>query len=177
MCIRDSLESYTPAWPLPKIFRMTKGGKLIKGIFSGATINTVSMLCVEDAVDGLRWAESIGGLPALIERSNANLKAIADWVAKTDWIDFLAENPATISNTSICLKITADWYQALPAEEQAAKAKALVSLLDKEGVGYDFGSYRDAPPGLRIWGGATVDTADIEALLPWLDWAFAEIQK
>jgi phosphoserine aminotransferase len=171
------LESYTPAWPLPKIFRMTKGGKLIKGIFSGATINTVSMLCVEDAVDGLRWAESIGGLPALIERSNANLKAIADWVAKTDWIDFLAEDPSTVSNTSICLKITADWYQALPAEEQAAKAKALVSLLDQEGVGYDFGSYRDAPPGLRIWGGATVDTADIEALLPWLDWAFAEIQK
>ena len=171
------LESYSPAWPLPKIFRMTKGGKLIKGIFSGATINTVSMLCVEDAVDGLRWAESIGGLPSLIERSNTNLKAIADWVAKTDWIDFLAENPATISNTSICLKITADWYQALPAEEQAAKAKALVSLLEQEGVGYDFGSYRDAPPGLRIWGGATVDTADIEALLPWLDWAFAEIQK
>ena len=171
------LESYSPAWPLPKIFRMTKGGKLIKGIFSGATINTVSMLCVEDAVDGLRWAESIGGLPSLIERSNTNLKAIADWVAKTDWIDFLAENPATISSTSICLKITADWYQALPAEEQAAKAKALVSLLDQEGVGYDFGSYRDAPPGLRIWGGATVDTADIEALLPWIDWAFAEIQK
>ena len=171
------LESYTPAWPLPKIFRMTKGGKLIKGIFSGATINTVSMLCVEDAVDGLRWAENIGGLPALIKRSDANLKAIADWVAENDWIDFLAENPATISNTSICLKITADWYQALPADEQAAKAKALVSLLDQEGVGYEFGSYRDAPPGLRICGGATVDTADIEALLPWLNWAFAEIQK
>ena len=171
------LERYTPAWPLPKIFRMTKGGKLIKSIFSGATINTVSMLCVEDALDGLRWAESIGGLPALIKRSDANLQAIADWVARTDWIDFLAENPATISNTSICLKITADWYQALPANEQAAKAKALVSLLDEEGVGYDFGSYRDAPPGLRIWGGATVDTADVKALLPWLDWAFAEIQK
>ena len=171
------LERYTPAWPLPKIFRMTKGGKLIKSIFSGATINTVSMLCVEDALDGLRWAESIGGLPALIKRSDANLQAIADWVARTDWIDFLAENPATISNTSICLKITADWYQALPANEQAAKAKALVSLLDEEGVGYDFGNYRDAPPGLRIWGGATVDTADVKALLPWLDWAFAEIQK
>lgn len=173
----ERLESYTPAWPLPKIFRMTKGGKLIDGIFTGATINTVSMLCVEDAVDGLRWAESIGGLPALIERSEANLKAIADWVAKTDWIEFLAEEADTISNTSICLKITADWYQALPADEQAAKAKQLVSLLDKEGVGYDFGSYRDAPAGLRIWGGATVDTADIEALLPWLDWAFAEIQN
>jgi phosphoserine aminotransferase len=173
----ERLESYTPAWPLPKIFRMTKGGKLISGIFTGATINTVSMLCVEDAVDGLRWAESIGGLPALIERSEANLKAIADWVEKTDWIDFLAEDPATISNTSICLKITADWYQALPADEQAAKAKQLVSLLDKEGVGYDFGSSRDAPAGLRIWGGATVDTADVEALLPWLDWAFEEIQS
>ncbi len=171
------LESYTPAWPLPKIFRMTKDGKLIKGIFSGATINTVSMLCVEDAVDGLRWAESIGGLPALIERSDNNLRAIADWVTNSDWIDFLAENPATISNTSICLKITANWYQALSAQEQAAKAKALVSLLDQEGVGYDFGSYRDAPPGLRIWGGATVDTADIKALLPWLDWAFTEIQE
>jgi len=170
------LESYTPAWPLPKIFRLAKGGKLISGIFSGATINTVSMLCIEDAVDGLRWAESIGGLPALIERSDANLAAIRNWVEKTDWIEFLAEDPATVSNTSICLKITADWYQALPTDEQAAKAKQLVSLLDKEGVGYDFGSYRDAPVGLRIWGGATVDTADIEALLPWLDWAFEEIQ-
>jgi phosphoserine aminotransferase len=173
----ERLESYTPAWPLPKIFRMTKGGQLIRDIFIGATINTISMLCVEDAVDGLRWAESIGGLSALIERSDANLKAIADWVARTDWIDFLAKDPATISNTSICLKITADWYQALPAEEQTAKAKQLVSLLEKESVGYDFGSYRDAPAGLRIWGGATVETADIEALLPWLDWAFAEIQK
>ena len=172
----ERLESYTPAWPLPKIFRMTKGGQLIRDIFTGATINTISMLCVEDAVDGLRWAESIGGLPALIERSEANLKAIADWVEKSDWVEFLAEEPATISNTSICLKITADWYQALPADEQAAKAKQLVSLLDKEGVGYDFGSYRDAPAGLRIWGGATVETADIEALLPWLDWAFNEIQ-
>ena len=170
------LESFTPAWPLPKIFRMTKGGQLIKGIFSGATINTVSMLCIEDAVDGLRWAESIGGLATLIKRSESNLKAIADWVEKTDWIDFLAEDPATISSTSICLKITAEWYQALPADEQTAKAKQLVSLLDKEGVGYDFGSYRDAPAGLRIWGGATVDTTDIEALLPWLDWAFGEIK-
>ena len=172
----ERLESYTPAWPLPKIFRMTKGGQLIRDIFTGATINTISMLCVEDAVDGLRWAESIGGLPALIERSEANLKAIADWVEKSDWVEFLAEEPATISNTSICLKITADWYQALPADEQAAKAKQMVSLLDKEGVGYDFGSYRDAHTGLSIWGGATVETADIEALLPWLDWAFNEIQ-
>lgn len=172
----ERLESYTPAWPLPKIFRMTKGGKLISGIFSGATINTVSMLCVEDAVDGLNWAEEIGGLSALIARSEANLKAIADWADSRDWIDFLAEDATTRSNTSICLKITADWYQALPAEEQAAKAKQLVSLLEKENVGYDFGSYRDAPAGIRIWGGATVETADIEALLPWLDWAFEQIK-
>jgi Phosphoserine aminotransferase len=173
----ERLESYTPAWPMPKIFRMTKGGKLISDIFTGATINTISMLCVEDAVDGLRWAESIGGLPALLDRSNANLAAIAAWVEKTDWVDFLAEVPETRSNTSICLKIVAPWYQALPADQQAAKAKKIVSLLEKEGVGLDFGSYRDAPAGMRIWGGATVDTADIEALLPWLDWAFEEIQK
>jgi phosphoserine aminotransferase len=172
----ERLESYTPAWPLPKIFRMTKGGKLIADIFEGATINTISMLCVEDAVDGLRWAESLGGLPALIARSEANLKAVADWADQRDWIDFLAEDPATRSNTSICLKITADWYQALPQEEQAAKAKQLVALLEKEDVGYDFGSYRDAPVGIRIWGGATVETADIAALLPWLDWAFKEIR-
>jgi len=173
----ERLESYTPAWPLPKIFRLTKGGKLIDGIFSGATINTISMLCVEDAVDGLRWAESLGGLPALIKRSQENLKVIADWADARDWIDFLAVDPATRSNTSICLKITADWYQALPAAEQAGKAKQLVSLLENEGVAYDFGSYRDAPPGIRIWGGATVDSADIKALLPWLDWAFETIQK
>lgn len=172
----ERLESYTPDWPLPKIFRMTKDGKLISGIFEGATINTVSMLCVEDALDGLNWAEEIGGLPALIARSEANLKAIADWAATRDWIDFLAEEPTTRSNTSICLKITADWYQALPEDEQAARAKQLVSLLEKEDVGYDFGSYRDAPAGIRIWGGATVETADIEALLPWLDWAFEAIR-
>lgn len=172
----ERLENYTPAWPLPKIFRLTKGGKLISGIFSGATINTVSMLCVEDAVDGLRWAESIGGLPTLIERSEANLKAVADWVEARDWIDFLAKDTTIRSNTSICLKITADWYQALPEDEQAAKARQMVSLLEQEAVGYDFGSYRDAPAGIRIWGGATVDTADIEALLPWLDWSFEAIQ-
>lgn len=173
----ERLESYTPAWPLPKIFRLTKGGKLIKGIFSGATINTISMLCIEDAIDGLRWAERIGGLPALIKRSEANLAAIAAWVEQTDWIEFLAKDPTTISSTSICLKITADWYQALPVEQQSAKAKQMVSLLDQENVGHDFGSYRDAPAGLRIWGGATVETADIEALLPWLDWAFEQIQS
>lgn len=173
----ERLESYTPAWPLPKIFRLTKGGKLIKGIFEGATINTISMLCIEDALDGLRWAESLGGLPALLNRSQANLQAVADWVDATDWVDFLAESVETRSSTSICLKITAPWYQALAPEEQAAKAKQIVKLLDAEGVGYDFGSYRDAPPGIRIWGGATVDTADIQAFLPWLDWAFAQIQN
>ena len=173
----ERLESYTPAWPLPKIFRLTKGGKLIKGIFEGATINTISMLCIEDALDGLRWAESLGGLPALLDRSQANLQAVADWVDATDWVDFLAESVETRSSTSICLKITAPWYQALAPEEQAAKAKQIVKLLDAEGVGYDFGSYRDAPPGIRIWGGATVDTADIQAFLPWLDWAFAQIQN
>jgi len=172
----ERLETYSPAWPLPKIFRMTKGGKLNAGIFEGATINTVSMLCVEDALDGLKWAESIGGLPELIKRSRANLKAIADWAAERDWIDFLAEDPATRSSTSICLKITADWYNALPGDEQAAKAKKIVSLLQDEDVAYDFGSYRDAPAGIRIWGGATVETADIEALLPWLDWAFEQIR-
>lgn len=173
----DRLESYTPAWPLPKIFRMAKSGKLIDGIFGGATINTISLLCVEDAIDSLRWAESIGGLPSLIKRSEANLQVVSEWVAKTNWIDFLAINPATISNTSICLKITAPWYQDLSTEEQADKTKQMVYLLEKEEVGYDFGGYRDAPAGLRIWGGATVDTKDIEALLPWLDWAFVEIQK
>ena len=173
----ERLETYTPSWPLPKIFRLTKGGKLINGIFSGATINTISMLCVEDALDGLKWAENIGGLPELIKRSETNLAKIASWSEKTDWVEFLAQDPKTISNTSICLKITADWYQALPADEQAAKAKQIVALLEKEDVALDFGSYRDAPAGLRIWGGATVETADIEALLPWLDWAFAEIDK
>jgi len=172
----ERLESYTPAWPLPKIFRMTKGGKLIQGIFEGATINTVSMLCVEDALDGLNWAESIGGLPALIKRSEANLKVVSDWVAKTDWIDFLAKHTVTRSNTSICLKIIAPWYQALTPEEQTKKAKELVKLIDNEGVAYDFGSYRDAPPGIRLWGGATVDAADTAKLLPWLDWAFKELR-
>ncbi|MGY8694212.1 MAG: phosphoserine transaminase [Verrucomicrobiia bacterium] len=173
----ERLESYTPSWPLPKIFRLTKGGKLIKGIFQGATINTVSMLCIEDAVDGLRWAEEIGGLPALIERSRANLKAIESWVEQSNWVDFLAENVDERSNTSICLKIVDPWYQGLSAEDQAAKAKQLVALVAKEEVAYDFGSYRDAPSGIRLWGGATVDAADTEALLPWLDWAYQEIKN
>ena len=172
----ERLESYTPPWPMPKIFRLTSKGKLSEGIFEGDTINTVSMLCVEDAVDGLTWAENIGGLKALIARSEANLKAISDWVAKNKWISFLAEQPETRSCTSICLKITADWFTSLPADKQAEAAKKLSALLEKEGVALDVASYRDAPPGLRIWGGATVDTADIEALLPWIEWAHSEIQ-
>ncbi len=173
----ERLESYTPSWPLPKIFRLTKGGKFMADIFQGATINTVSMLCVEDAVDGLKWAEEIGGLPALIERSDANLAAIEKWVEATDWAGFLAEDKAIRSNTSICLKIVDTWFTSLPADQQAAAAKKIVSLCDAEGVGFDFGAYRDAPTGFRIWGGATVDTADIEALLPWLDWAYAEVKS
>ncbi|MCM1984235.1 phosphoserine transaminase [Lyngbya confervoides] len=172
----ERLETYTPAWPLPKIFRLVKKGKLDSAIFEGATINTPSMLAVEDALDGLRWAEGIGGLPGLIARSQANLTAIAAWVDRTDWVDFLAVDPATRSNTSICLKIVDPWYQDLPADDQAQKAKQIVTLLDQEGVAYDIGAYRDAPPGLRIWGGATVETSDIEALLPWLDWAFAVVK-
>jgi phosphoserine aminotransferase len=170
------LESYSPPWPMPKIFRLTKGGKLQDAIFEGDTINTVSMLCVEDAVDGLVWAESIGGLKALIARSEANLKAIADWVAQKNWVDFLSEKTETRSCTSICLKITADWFTKLSKDDQAAAAKNIVSLLEKEGVALDIGGYRDAPPGLRIWGGATVDTSDIVALLPWLEWAHGEAQ-
>ncbi len=167
------LESFTPPRPLPKIFRLTKGGKLIEGVFKGETINTPSMLCVEDALDGLRWAESLGGLPALIARTEANLAAIAAWVARTPWVEFLAETPATRSPTSICLRITAPWFTALDAEAQGKAAKRIAGLLEKEAVAYDIAYYRDAPPGLRIWGGATVETADIRALLPWLDWAYA----
>ena len=170
------LESYSPPWPMPKIFRLSSGGKLSEGVFKGETINTPSMLCVEDALDGLRWAESIGGLKGLIARSEANLAAIADWVAAGSGYDFLAQDAATRSCTSICLTITAPWFTALTAEAQAAAAKKIASLLEKEGVALDAGAYRDAPPGLRIWGGATVETADIKALLPWLDWALASVQ-
>lgn len=173
----ERLESYVPPWPMPKIFRLTKGGKLQEGIFQGDTINTVSMLCVEDAVDGLTWAESVGGLSGLIQRSEANLKTIADWAEKKNWIGFLAEKSETRSCTSICLRITADWFASLPGEKQAEAAKKMVSFLEAEGVALDIGSYRDAPPGLRIWGGATVDTDDVEKLLPWLEWAHGEVQS
>lgn len=172
----ERLESYTPAWPLPKIFRLTKGGKLINGIFEGATINTPSMLAVEDALDGLNWAKELGGLTALIARSNDNLQALTDWVAETAWIDFLAEDDAVRSNTSVCFKISDSWYAGLSADEQAAKAKELASILDKENVAYDIGAYRDAPAGIRIWAGATVETSDLKLLTQWLDWAFEEIK-
>ncbi|MDD9877361.1 MAG: phosphoserine transaminase [Magnetovibrio sp.] len=169
------LESHTPERPLPKIFRLTKGGKLIAGIFEGATINTPSMLAVEDALDGLRWAEGIGGLEALIARTEANLAAITAWVDGSAAVDFLAADPAHRSPTSVCLVITAPWFTGLDAETQAATAKRLAAVLDEEGVAFDIGAYRDAPPGLRIWAGATIETNDLEALFPWLDWALAEI--
>jgi phosphoserine aminotransferase len=167
------LESHTPAWPLPKIFRMTKGGKLNEAIFEGETINTPSMLCVEDYLDALAWAKSIGGLDALIARADANTKVIADWVRRTPWVDFLARDPATRSNTSVCLKVVDPAVTKLAADAQAGFAKSLAALVEKEGAGYDLAHYRDAPPGLRIWCGATVEANDVEALTAWLDWAFA----
>lgn len=173
----ERLESYVPAWPIPKLFRLTQKGKLIEGIFKGDTINTPSMLCVEDALDGLLWAESIGGLSGLIRRSEANLATIARWVEQSSWAGFLAENPETRSCTSICLKIVDDWFTALSPEKQAESAKKLAKLLEKQEVAFDIASYRAAPPGIRIWGGATVETADIEALLPWLDWAYATVKQ
>ena len=170
------LESHTPAWPLPKLFRLIKKGALDRAIFEGATINTPSLLCVEDAIDGLRWAEEIGGLPALIARSQANFAAIEGWIARTPWADFLAKDPTTRSTTSICLKVVDPWFLGLSNDAQQAATKALAAEIEVEGAGYDIGAYRDAPPGLRIWGGATVESSDIEALLPWLDWAFGLIK-
>ncbi len=171
------LESYSPPWPLPKIFRMTKGGKLIDGIFLGETINTPSMLAVEDAVDGLKWAESIGGLPALIARTERNFAAISAFVARTPWLDFLCNEPAARSTTSVCLVFSDPAITALSADEQAAFAKAVVAKIEGEKAGLDLGAYRDAPPGLRIWGGATVETSDLEALFPWIEWAYGEALK
>ena len=172
----ERLESHTPAWPLPKIFRLTKGGKLIEGIFTGATINTPSMLAVEDALDGLTWAENIGGLPALIARSQANLKTVEDWVAQSSWADFLAARPEIRSSTSICLKIVDPWFLALDGAGQSAAAKRIAGLLEEEGIAFDIGGYRDAPVGLRLWGGSTVEAGDMEALLPWLDWAYGLVK-
>jgi phosphoserine aminotransferase len=170
----ERLKTYTPPWPLPKIFRLTSGGKLIEGIFEGETINTPSMLCVEDYLDTLNWAKSIGGLKALMARADANTKAIADWVAGTPWVDFLAKQPAIRSNTSVCLKIVDPAVTALAPEAQSAFIKGLVAALEKENVAYDIDAYRDAPPGLRVWCGATVEKNDVEALTYWLDWAFAK---
>ncbi len=170
----ERLETYKPAWPLPKIFRMTKGGKLIEGIFEGETINTPSMLAVEDYIDALEWAKSIGGLNALVAKADANAKVILDWVAKTPWIANLAKVPATASNTSVCLVIADPDVVAKGPEAVAQVAKGITSALDKEGVALDIGAYRDAPPGLRIWCGATVEKSDLEALTPWLDWAFSQ---
>jgi phosphoserine aminotransferase len=173
----ERLETYKPAWPLPKIFRLTSKGKFAEGIFQEETINTPSMLVVEDAIDGLKWAESIGGLPALRARSEANLAAIAKWVARTPWIAFLVADPKLRSSTSVCLKLADEWFLRLAPDAQRAQVKRLEALLDAEGVAYDIAGHRDAPPGLRIWCGSTVETRDVEALLPWLDWAFAEIRR
>jgi phosphoserine aminotransferase len=173
-CAVERLETYKPAWPLPKIFRLTKGGKLNEGVFAGETINTPSMLCVEDYIDALQWAKSLGGLNATVARSDANAKALSDWVAATSWVGHLARNPNERSNTSVCLKVVDPAVVRLSDDDQAAFAKTLTGLLEKEGVAYDIAYYRDAPPGLRIWCGATVEHSDIQALTPWLDWAFTE---
>jgi phosphoserine aminotransferase len=171
------LESYTPPWPLPKIFRMTKGNKLNEGIFQGETINTPSMLCVEDYLDALAWAKSVGGLKALQARADANAKVIADWVARTAWIDFLARDPALRSNTSVCLRVVDPAVTRLAPEVQAAFVKNIAAALEKEGVAYDIDAYRDAPAGLRIWCGSTVERGDVEALTLWLDWAYATAKE
>jgi phosphoserine aminotransferase len=173
-CAVARLESHAPAWPLPKIFRLTKGGRLNEGIFQGDTINTPSMLCVEDYLDALEWGKSIGGLKALQARADANAKVIADWVTRTPWIDFLAGDPAQRSNTSVCLKVVDPAVTRLAADAQAAFVKSIAAALDRNGIAHDIDAYRDAPPGLRIWCGCTVERSDVEALTPWLDWAYAE---
>ena len=169
----ERLETHKPPWPMPKVFRLTKGGKLIEGVFEGETINTPSMLCVEDYIDALQWAKSFAGRKALIARADANAKVIADWVDRTQWVDFLARVPETRSNTSVCLKVVDPTIAALSADDQAAFAKALAVFLEKEKVAFDIGSYRDAPAGLRIWCGTTIEAADVKALTHWLDYAFA----
>jgi phosphoserine aminotransferase len=170
------LETYVPPWPMPKIFRLTSGGKLSEGIFKGSTINTPSMLCVEDALDALKWVEGIGGLPETMARSARNLDVLGKWVARTPWVEFLASNAAHRSCTSICLSIVDPWFVALPVEERTKQSKALAKVLSEAGVAYDIASYVDAPPGLRIWGGATVASEDLAALTPWLDYAFDQVK-
>jgi phosphoserine aminotransferase len=173
----ERLLSYKPSWPLPKIFRLVSGGKLSDGVFKGETINTPSMLCVEDQLDALAWAESIGGLKGLITRTERNYRHVADWVSHSDWAAFLCDTPELRSTTSVCLKIADPWFRNLAPAEQQEAAKDLAALIEAEGVGLDAGAYRDAPPGLRIWCGATVETSDIDALLPWLDWAYAQVKS
>jgi phosphoserine aminotransferase len=170
------LSEYQPNWPIPKIFRLANNKKVIEGIFKGETINTPSMLCVEDAIDALNWIKSIGGFSGSIQKSQKNLEVVKQWVQSKDWIDFLAEDPQTISSTSICLKITADWFLKLSEDDQQAKIKEINSMLDKEGVAYDINAYRTAPAGFRIWGGATVEASDIETLLPWIEWGYQSIK-
>ena len=173
----ERLESHTPTWPVPKIFRLTKGGKLIEGIFRGETINTPSMLAVEDARDALTWVESLGGLAVTLSLSKANMDVVSQWVAETDWVEFLAEKRVTRSNTSICLKVVEPSFAALNADEQWLRIKATVGLLESERAAFDIAGHRDGPPGFRIWGGPTVEAADTQDMLPWLDWAFGETRK
>ena len=173
----ERLSEYEPSWPIPKIFRLANNKKVIEGIFKGETINTPSMLCVEDAIDALQWIQSIGGYAGSIKKSKSNLEIIKKWVASHDWIDFLANDPNTLSSTSICLKITEDWFVQLSEEDQQAKVKEINSLLEKEGVAYDINAYRTAPAGFRIWGGATVEASDIETLLPWIEWGYRSIKS
>lgn len=172
----ERLERHVPEWPLPKLFRLTAGGKLNEGIFAGETINTPSMLCVEDVLDALAWAESVGGLDGLVARTRANGAVIADWVAATPWVDHLAAAPETRSPTSICLGFTETWFAELPADERAAVPRRIAALLAGENVAFDVAGHREAPPGLRIWAGATIDREDLEALMPWLDWAYGEVK-
>ena len=173
----ERLSEYQPSWPIPKIFRLANNKKVIEGIFKGETINTPSMLCVEDAIDALQWIQSIGGYAGSIKKSKSNLEIIKKWVASHDWIDFLANDLNTLSSTSICLKITEDWFVQLSEEDQQAKVKEINSLLEKEGVAYDINAYRTAPAGFRIWGGATVEASDIETLLPWIEWGYRSIKS
>jgi phosphoserine aminotransferase len=172
----ERLETWTPPWPLTKLFRLTQKGRLIEGVFQGETINTPSMLCVEDAIDSLKWAESVGGLDGLVARCDRNLAVLAEWVERSPWLRFLARDPRTISTTSPCLEITDPWFTAMSHEERFATARGLARLLEQEGVAYDIASHRASPPGLRIWIGATVERSDVEALLPWLDWAWEEVR-
>jgi phosphoserine aminotransferase len=173
----ERLESHKPAWPIPKIFRLTKGGRLNEAIFEGEVINTISMLAVEDALDALRWMERVGGAPAALARTRANYQAIERWVARSAWVAFLAEDARSRSHTSVCLKVVDPWFTGLDEKARAEAMKRLVALLEKEGAGYDLGAYREAPPGLRLWAGTTVETADLEAVLPWLDWAYATVRQ